>query len=104
MTEPRAVEYDHPVVLRRQVDQAARFEILDHAAVSVKQNQRPTLSALHVMQTHPVDLNEVPLWRIVALRFLGKLPVHDGRCREKTGSRCDCCYHRVMSGNRNAAR
>ena len=45
----------------------------------MKQNERPTRPALHVMQTHPIDLDELSLWGIVALRLLGELPVHDGR-------------------------
>jgi hypothetical protein len=104
MTEPRAVEHNHLIVLRRQIDQAAGFEILDHAAIAVKQNQRPTLSALHVVQSYPVDLDELPLWRIIALRLPGKLPVHDGRCRKKTRSRSDCSCRRVVSENGDAVR
>jgi len=53
MSESRAVEHDHPVILGRQVNQAARLEILDHAAIAVKENQRPAIAAFHIVQTNP---------------------------------------------------
>ena len=80
MTKPRAVEHDHPIVLPRQINQAARLEILDHAADAVKQDQGPNLPVLYVMQTHAVDLNEVSLCGIVTVRLLSKLPVHERSC------------------------
>ena len=53
MSKSRTVEYDYPVILGREIDQAARFEILDHAAVAVERNQRPAIAALHVVQMNP---------------------------------------------------
>lgn len=72
----RAIEHDDPVVLRSQLDQAARFEILDHASVSVKKNQRSALAALDIVQANALDIDEVAGWRVVALRLPCKLPVH----------------------------
>src|SRR6201996_542086 len=80
----RAIEDDHPVILSRQINQAARFEILDHAAVAVKENQRSSIATLHIVQTNPVDVDEPPLRWIIALRFLGKMPVRNRRHRHKS--------------------
>ena len=85
MSKSRAVEHDYPVILGCQINQTARLEILDHAAIAVKENQRPTIAAFHIVQTNPVDVDEPPLRRIIALRLLGKLPVYD-RCRRQKGS------------------
>ena len=41
LAKSRAVEHDHPVILSREINQTARLEILDHAAIAVKENQRP---------------------------------------------------------------
>src|SRR5690349_22597592 len=63
MSKSRAVEHDHPVVPGREINQAARLEILDHAAVAVKENQRPAIATFHIVQTNPVDVDEPPPWR-----------------------------------------
>src|SRR6185437_3899301 len=85
MSKSRTVEHDDPVILGRQIDQTARFEILDHAAIAVKKNQRPAIAAFHVMQINPVDVDEPSPRRVLALRFLGEMPVRD-RCRRHKGS------------------
>jgi hypothetical protein len=85
MSKSRTVEHDYPVMLGRQIDQTARLEILDHAAVAVKENQRPAIAAFHIVQMNPVDVDEPPPWRVIALRLLGKMPVCD-RCRRHKGS------------------
>src|ERR1700732_4583387 len=99
MSKSRAVEHDHSVVLAPQTNRAARLEILDHAAVAVKQNQRPAIAAFHVVQTDPVNVDEPPLRGIVALRFLSKLPVYDRCRRQNAGCRGDggCC--RILPEN-----
>ena len=40
VAEAGTVENDDPVVLGGEINQTAGFEILDHAAVAVQQNQR----------------------------------------------------------------
>src|SRR4029079_16926605 len=67
MSKSRAVEHDYPVILGRQINQTARFESLDHAAIAVKETQRPAIAAFHVVQTNPVDVDETPPWRVIAL-------------------------------------
>jgi hypothetical protein len=86
MSKSRAVENDHPVVPRCQINQAARLEILDHAAIAVKENQRPAIAAFHIVQTNPVDVDELSLRRIIAQRFIGKMPVGD--CRRRHNGSC----------------
>jgi hypothetical protein len=66
MSKSRTVEHDHPVILGCQINQAARREILDHAAIAVKENQRPAIAPFHIVQTHAVDVDEPPLRRIIA--------------------------------------
>ncbi|BAL08361.1 hypothetical protein BJA01nite_47910 [Bradyrhizobium japonicum] len=84
MPESRSVEHDHPVILGCQIDQAARLEILDHAAIAVEENQRPAIAALHIVQPNPVDVDEPTPWRVITLRFIGKMPVRDRRRRHKS--------------------
>ena len=76
---PRAIEYDDPVIFGSQFDQAARNEILDHAAVAMEKNQRSARAALHVVNPDPIHLKESSSRRIVALCLFGKLPIEDCR-------------------------
>jgi hypothetical protein len=99
MAKSRAVEHDHSVVFRRQINQSTRLEILDHAAVAVKQDQRPTVSAFHIVETDPIDVDEPPSRGIVALRLLRKLPVYD-RCRgQNTRCRSECGFYGIFPEN-----
>ena len=43
VAEARPVERDDAVFLRRHGEEAARLEILDHAAIAVQQHKLPTL-------------------------------------------------------------
>src|ERR1700754_1486964 len=104
MSEPRPAEYHHLVILRPQIDHAAGLDILDHAAVAVEQNQGPALSAFHVVQSYPVDLDELSFGRIIALCLPGKLAVHDGRCSKKTCCRSDGSCRRVLPEYGNTVR
>jgi hypothetical protein len=40
MTEARTIENDDAIILSGQIDQTTGFEILDHAAIAVQQDQR----------------------------------------------------------------
>ena len=40
MTEARTIENDDAIILSCQIDQTTGFEILDHAAIAVQQDQR----------------------------------------------------------------
>jgi hypothetical protein len=42
VAESGSVENNDPVILGSEINQTAGFEILDHAAVAVKENQRIT--------------------------------------------------------------
>ena len=59
MAIPRAVERNHAVRLGGRFDQAARREVLDHAAVAVQEDQRLSFSLLDVVQANSVDLDEL---------------------------------------------
>jgi hypothetical protein len=76
---PGAIEHDDPVIFGSQFDQAARFKILDHAAVTMEKNQRSARAALHVVNPDAIHLKESSSGRIVALCFFGKLPIKNCR-------------------------
>jgi len=60
MSEARPVEHDHPVIFSGAINQATRLEILDHAAVPVKENERPTTAARNIVQLDAADLINRP--------------------------------------------
>ena len=72
MAEPGAVKGDDAVVGGRDIDHAARFKILDHAAIAVKQDERFALSPLDVVQAHTVDFDELPPRGFAFVCLLGR--------------------------------
>src|SRR4249920_4025780 len=78
MAKPGPVENDDPVVFCCEVNQTAGFEILDHAAIAVKKNQRFARAPLNVVQPNAVDVEESAGRRIVTLRFLRKMTSDQG--------------------------
>jgi hypothetical protein len=72
MSETRTVESDDSIALGRQVDEATRCEILDHAAISMQQYQRISCTALYVVEPNPVYFEKLARGRIVALGLLGE--------------------------------
>src|SRR4051794_10795914 len=62
----RPVKCDHAVCLRGPVEQPAGSEVLDHAPVAMKQDQRHACSPIHVMETNALYRNELPKRRITA--------------------------------------
>ena len=73
------VEGDHPVLGGGHVEQAARLEVLDHAAVAVQQHEGFAAPAFDVVQAHAVDLDEPTAGGIVPLGLGRKFPVDQGR-------------------------
>src|SRR6478609_48294 len=65
VAEAGTIEHDDAIVLGSEVDQAARLEILDHAAIAMEQHQGASGSALHVMQANSVDVDEPSLRWVV---------------------------------------
>ena len=49
------VENDYPILPGGLVEEAARLEILNHAAVAVQQNERLALAALDIVQSDSSD-------------------------------------------------
>src|SRR5689334_4924758 len=72
-----AVEDDHSVFLRSRLNEAARGEILNHAAVSMQHDERLSCPIFDIMQPNAVHLDETAHRRISALRALRKLTVHN---------------------------
>src|SRR4051794_38649975 len=88
VAEAWSVEGNDPVSFRGHVDEPARLEILDHAAIAMQQHQRLTLAPFDVVQTNAVDFDEPAGGRIVAFRLLGALAIVNGR----RGQDADCGY------------
>src|SRR4051794_24819334 len=86
----RTVEDDDTVFLGCNVDQPARLEILDHASVTVQQDERISLSTFQVMEPHPIHFEKMSDRAISTLRRLGKLTVYDGRNAERPNRHGDC--------------
>ena len=91
----RAIEHDDPVILGSQLDQAARFEILNHAAVAMEQYQRSARATLDIVKPDVIDLNESSGRRIVALCLFRKLLIDD--CRNSQCPGDDACGN-IRSG------
>jgi hypothetical protein len=72
---PWAIEHDNPVILGSQFDETARFEVLDHASVAVKKDERSTRSPLDVVEADPVNIEEFAGRRIIALSLFRELPI-----------------------------
>jgi hypothetical protein len=72
MSKSRTVEHDYPVILGREINQTARLEILDHAAIAVKKNQRPAVAAFHIVQTNPSTSMNRPRGGLSRCAFLAK--------------------------------
>jgi PAS domain S-box-containing protein len=80
------------VVPGGQVDQPARFEILDHAAVAVQKHQWLAVASFHVVQPDAVDIKELAGRRIIVFCLLRKMTVQkrgrrEGACRNHGGHR-----------------
>lgn len=53
MPKTGTIEHHDPVVLGCEIDQSTRDEILDHAAIAVKQDQRLASAAFQIVQANP---------------------------------------------------
>src|SRR5258706_7820330 len=105
MSETRTVESDDSIALGRQVDEATRCEILDHAAISVQQYQRISCTTLYVVEPNPVYFQKLARGRIVALGLLGKSIIYGGGGSEHSHHSCsslgvrvgfNCCEARIQ--------
>jgi hypothetical protein len=96
VAEAGSVKHDDSIVLGGEIDQSARLEILDHAAIAVEQHQGATGSSLHIVQANSVDLGELSLGRIVELRLLGKSPIDDRSRRHQRGCSDNCRRQRMF--------
>ena len=91
VAESGTIEHDHAIILGGEIDQTTRFEILDHAAIAMEQNQRPAGSPLDIVQADTVDVDEPTLWGVIALCLVGKAPIdkrggrHHAGCRDERG-------------------
>ena len=79
VTVSGAVERDHPIGPGRHVDQAAGFEILNHAAVPMQQDQRFSLPPLHVMQSNALHRDELASRWVRPFRTSGGEAVEERR-------------------------
>src|SRR5688572_12364798 len=75
VSEPWAVENDNAVGSGRHVDETARLEILDQAAVAVQQDKWFAFAPLHVVQTDAIDFEELASRRVLTLRLVREMTV-----------------------------
>lgn len=101
-----SIKNDDTITVGSHGDQAARFEILNHAAVAVQEHERLTNTPLDIMQANIVHIDEFSGRRIVALRFSGQPMIHDradrkGRTRDHrpNGVRVRLESGQVRAGN-----
>jgi hypothetical protein len=82
MSKAGAVEDNDAVPLRRHVEETTGFEIGDHAAIAVQQDERLPFSPLNVVQAHAIHFHKPSCCGIFALGPAGEQPVHDGTDHE----------------------
>ena len=89
------IEDNHAILGRGQIQQAARLEILDHAAVAVQQHQGFAFALLYVVQPASIDRQELAGWRIVAFGLPCGAVVDQRRGCEPNENRGSGCQQRV---------
>src|ERR1700704_3855763 len=111
MSETGTVESDDSIALGRQVEEAPRCEILDHAAISMQQYQRISCPALYVVEPNPVYFEKLARGRIVALGLLCESVIYGSGGSEHSHHSCsssgvavgsNCCQPRNPKGSRTA--
>jgi hypothetical protein len=103
MAEAGTIESDDAIIFGGQVDQAAGFEILDHAAIAVQENQRRAGAAFDIVKPDAIDFQEPTGGRIIVLGILGQISVDQGRYRQSPHGRCRSHDIRMRLGPRRAA-
>jgi hypothetical protein len=83
MSEAWAVEGNDAMGLGRQVDKAARIEILDHAPIAVQQHQGISSTTLYVVEPNPVYFQKSASRRIVSFGLPGELSINDSGRSER---------------------
>src|SRR5665213_1220719 len=83
------------MVLGDEIDEAATFEVLDHAAVAVQKYDGIACAALDIMEPHAVHFEETARRRIVPLGLLFEVPVkqssgNQSRYRDRGGGYHGC--------------
>jgi hypothetical protein len=71
MAETRTIEHDDAIILSGQIDQTARFEILDHAAITVQQDQRGARATFDIVKPDAIYFQELTSGGIVVFSTLG---------------------------------
>jgi hypothetical protein len=78
VAEAWAIENDDPKILGGEVDQAAGFEILDHASVTVQKHYGIARATFDVVKPHAVDVKESAHRRIVTFRLVREISIDGG--------------------------
>ena len=94
--KPGTIEHDYAIVPGGEIDEATRLEILDHAAIAMKQDQWPAGPAFDIVQANTVDVDETSLRRIIALRLVGKSSIDDRGRSHQADRRDNGGGHRIF--------
>jgi hypothetical protein len=78
MAEAWAIKHDDAMILSSEVNQAAAFEILNHAAVAMQQDDRVACAPFDKMEAHAVHLNKLPSRRVISLGLFCGVSVEQG--------------------------
>jgi hypothetical protein len=104
MAEARTIETDDAITLGGYIDQAAGFEILDHAAIAVQQDQRRPRAAFDIVKMDAVYFQKLTSRRIVVFGGLGEAAIHqDGYGDNSRSYGCRQCV-RMRVCDRSAFR
>ena len=76
MTEARVIDGDDAISLGQPFEYPANLKILHHGAITVQQDEGPSLASLEVMQVDPFDIEKAAGGWVVLLRLTCASSVH----------------------------
>ena len=89
VAKPRTIEGNDAMRLRRHLDETARREILNHAAIAVQQNERFTRAPIDVVKLDVAYVHKFSRRRVFALGFFRERSVDQRRNAERCSRSCD---------------
>ena len=88
VAESRTIKRNDTMLLRRHLDETARCEVLNHAAIAVQQNDRFARASIDIVKPDAVYIYKPACRWIFALRLLRERAVHQrSYAQRRDGSR-----------------
>jgi hypothetical protein len=82
VTEARTIDGDDAKSLGQPFEYPANFEVLQHGAITVQQDEGRPFASLYVMKADPVDIKEAAEGWVVPLRQTCSASVHQSHGSE----------------------